>query len=79
MFTGYKVAILYVGTYVGLHDYYDKDEDYLSFKQLEQLQIIDNTDGDWWLAHSLVTGKGGYIPRNYVAPVHSRKEYVAIC
>ena len=37
----------------------------------ETLQIINNSDGDWWLARSLKTGREGYIPSNYVAPVKS--------
>lgn len=28
-------------------------------------------EGDWWLARSLTTGEGGYIPSNYVAPSDS--------
>lgn len=29
------------------------------------------SEGDWWEARSLDTGKSGYIPSNYVAPVDS--------
>ena len=34
-------------------------------------QIIGGTDGDWWMAHSVTSGREGYIPRNYVAPLSS--------
>lgn len=27
--------------------------------------------GDWWLARSLVTGREGYVPSNFVAPVET--------
>lgn len=27
--------------------------------------------GDWWLAKSLVTGREGYVPSNFVAPVET--------
>ena len=37
----------------------------------ETLQIMNNSDGDWWLARSLKTGREGYIPSNYVAAVES--------
>ena len=37
----------------------------------ETLQIVNNSDGDWWFARSLKNGKEGYIPSNYVAPVKS--------
>lgn len=39
----------------------------------DQLQIMNNTDGDWWLARSLRSGREGYIPSNYVAPMESVK------
>jgi len=58
-------------TFVGLYDYDARTAEDLSFKKSEQLQIVNNTDGDWWLARSMVTGKEGYIPSNYVAPVQS--------
>ena len=37
----------------------------------ENLQIINNSDGDWWFARSMKSGREGYIPSNYVAPVES--------
>ena len=37
----------------------------------DQLQIINNSDGDWWLARSLRTQREGYIPSNYVAATES--------
>ncbi|CAB1354281.1 unnamed protein product, partial [Coregonus sp. 'balchen'] len=38
----------------------------LTFKKGERLQIVNNTEGDWWLARSLTTGESGYIPSNYI-------------
>ena len=68
-------------TFIGLYDYDARTAEDLSFKKSERLQIVNNTDGDWWLARSLVTGKEGYIPSNYVAPVQSvqAQEYVDTC
>uniref|UniRef100_A0A8C8BVB8 Tyrosine-protein kinase n=1 Tax=Otus sunia TaxID=257818 RepID=A0A8C8BVB8_9STRI len=60
-----------VTTFVALYDYESRTETDLSFKKGERLQIINNTEGDWWLAHSLTTGQTGYIPSNYVAPSDS--------
>jgi len=37
----------------------------------DTLQIVNNSDGDWWDARSIKSGKEGYIPSNYVAPVKS--------
>jgi len=67
-------------TFIGLYDYDARTAEDLSFKKSERLQIVNNTDGDWWLARSLVTGKEGYIPSNYVAPVQSvqAQEYVVM-
>ena len=65
-------------TFIGLYDYDARTAEDLSFKKSERLQIINNTDGDWWLARSMSTGREGYIPSNYVAPFQSvqAQEYV---
>lgn len=66
--------------FIGLYDYDASAAQDLSFKKSERLQILSNTDRDWWLARSLVTGKEGYIPSNYVAPVLGiqEQEYVIL-
>ena len=75
MFTKFP---LHVGIIVALYDYNSTDPDELSFKKSERLQIVDASDLNRWKTHSLVTGKEGYMPRNYVAPVQSiqEQEYV---
>ena len=35
--------------------------------------IVDSTEGNWWMGKSLTTGREGYIPRNFVAPVTSHE------
>ncbi|KAJ3606661.1 hypothetical protein NHX12_026180, partial [Muraenolepis orangiensis] len=60
-----------VTLFVALYDYGARSQDDLSFKKGEKFQIINSTEGDWWEARSLSTGGSGYIPSNYVAPVHS--------
>lgn len=57
--------------YVALYDYDARTADDLSFKKGEQLFILNSTEGDWWEARSLASGKNGYIPSNYVAPANS--------
>lgn len=57
-----------ITVFVALYDYDARTNEDLSFKKGERLQVIDNTDSDWWLAKSLTTHKEGYIPSNYVAP-----------
>lgn len=60
-----------VTVFVALYDYEARTTDDLSFKKGERFQIINNTEGDWWEARSIATGKTGYIPSNYVAPADS--------
>ena len=57
--------------FLGLYQYDARTSEDLSFKKGEKLQIINNADGDWWLARSMATGQEGYIPSNYVAPMES--------
>uniref|UniRef100_A0A8B9LFZ7 Tyrosine-protein kinase n=1 Tax=Astyanax mexicanus TaxID=7994 RepID=A0A8B9LFZ7_ASTMX len=60
-----------VTLFIALYDYDARTEDDLTFQKGEKFHIINNTEGDWWEARSLDTGKSGYIPSNYVAPVDS--------
>ncbi|XP_061781367.1 proto-oncogene tyrosine-protein kinase Src isoform X1 [Nerophis lumbriciformis] len=60
-----------VMTFVALYDYESRTASDLSFRKGERLQIVNNIEGDWWLARSLTTGESGYIPSNYVAPSDS--------
>ncbi|KAK0138303.1 Tyrosine-protein kinase FRK [Merluccius polli] len=60
--------------YVALYDYAARTEDDLSFGAGDTLEVQDRSAGDWWVATALSgvsTGRGGYIPSNYVAPVES--------
>uniref|UniRef100_A0A7N8YR34 Tyrosine-protein kinase n=1 Tax=Mastacembelus armatus TaxID=205130 RepID=A0A7N8YR34_9TELE len=57
--------------FVALYDYEARTSEDLTFKKGDRFQIINNTEGDWWEAHSINTGKKGYIPSNYVAPADS--------
>uniref|UniRef100_A0A3Q3FRP3 Tyrosine-protein kinase n=1 Tax=Labrus bergylta TaxID=56723 RepID=A0A3Q3FRP3_9LABR len=52
--------------FVALYDYEARTSDDLSFKKGDRFQIINNTEGDWWEARSINTGRKGYIPSNYV-------------
>ena len=45
---------------------------FLSFiVQGEHLEILNDTQGDWWYARSKATKLEGYIPSNYVAKLKS--------
>lgn len=60
-----------VTVFVALYDYDARTTEDLNFSKGERLQVIDNSDGDWWFARSLKTGREGYIPCNYVAAERS--------
>lgn len=53
--------------FIALFDYDQRTSEDLSFRKGERLEIVNNTDGDWWQAKSLDTLMEGYIPSNYVA------------
>uniref|UniRef100_A0A6A7FQF2 Tyrosine-protein kinase n=1 Tax=Hirondellea gigas TaxID=1518452 RepID=A0A6A7FQF2_9CRUS len=57
--------------FVALYDYDARTDEDLSFKKGEQLEILDDTQGDWWFARSRSTKREGYIPSNYVAKLKS--------
>ena len=54
-----------VTVFVALYDYAARTTEDLNFSKGERLQVIDNSDGDWWF------GREGYIPCNYVAAERS--------
>lgn len=57
--------------FVALYDYDARTDEDLSFRKGEHLEIINDTQGDWWYARSKATKKEGYIPSNYVAKLKS--------
>ena len=57
--------------FVALYDYDARTDEDLSFKKGEHLEIINDTQGDWWFARSKTSKAEGYIPSNYVAKLKS--------
>lgn len=57
--------------FIALYDYDNGAQEDLKFQKGEHLEIIDDSQGDWWYAVSKTTGEKGYIPSNYVAPLRS--------
>eukprot|EP00794_Sanderia_malayensis_P004569 gene4569-5166_t len=55
---------------VAVYSYTARTDGDLSFERDDLLEIRDDT-GDWWKARHQKTGKKGYIPNNYVAPIQS--------
>ena len=57
--------------FVALYDYDARTDEDLSFKKGEHLEILNDTQGDWWFARSKTSKLEGYIPSNYVAKLKS--------
>ena len=53
--------------FVALYDYDARTDEDLSFKKGDLLEILNDTQGDWWFARCRSTKQEGYIPSNYVA------------
>jgi len=63
-------------TFVALYDYDARTDEDLSFKKGDLLEILNDTQGDWWYARAKSSRAAGaklegYIPSNYVARVKS--------
>ncbi|XP_075454724.1 tyrosine-protein kinase Blk [Ascaphus truei] len=55
---------------VALYDYFPVNNEDLQLRKGEKLEIITYNE-DWWFAKSVLTGKEGYIPSNFVSPLDS--------
>ncbi|XP_063062644.1 tyrosine-protein kinase Lyn-like isoform X2 [Engraulis encrasicolus] len=55
---------------VALYSYEGRNRGDLPFKKGERMTVLSGT-GEWWTAKSLVTGREGLIPANYVAATES--------
>ncbi|KAF2900764.1 hypothetical protein ILUMI_05417 [Ignelater luminosus] len=52
---------------VALYNYTARDVTDVSFRKGDRLQVIDDSDGDWWTVIHLSTAQEGLIPGNFVA------------
>jgi hypothetical protein len=57
--------------HIALYDYTARAEDDLTFKKGDHLRVLNQSDGDWWQAQLVSSGRKGFIPSNYVAKVQS--------
>ncbi|XP_038291173.1 tyrosine-protein kinase Blk isoform X3 [Canis lupus familiaris] len=55
---------------VALYDYSSVNDRDLQMLKGEKLQILKEA-GDWWWARSLITGREGYVPSNFVTRVET--------
>ncbi|KAK2724344.1 hypothetical protein QYM36_001002 [Artemia franciscana] len=52
---------------IALYSYSARESTDMSFEKGNKLEILDDSDADWWKARNLLNGLEGYIPRNFVA------------
>ena len=59
--------------FVALYDYEARTNEDLSFKKGEVLELVDDSQGDWWFARlvSLNIVSQGYVPSNFLARAKS--------
>ncbi|KAJ6661202.1 hypothetical protein lerEdw1_015339, partial [Lerista edwardsae] len=58
---------------IAQHDFASTSDRDLPLFSGEKLEVL-SSDGDWWLAKSLASGKKGYIPSNFVARANTLEE-----
>lgn len=56
---------------VALYDYKSRDESDLSFTKGDRMEVVDDTESDWWRVVNLTTRQQGLIPLNFVAEERS--------
>ncbi|KFD72143.1 hypothetical protein M514_15845 [Trichuris suis] len=57
--------------FIALYGYDARTAQDLNFMKGEELEILDDTQGDWWYARNRATGDCGYVPSNYLAKLKS--------
>lgn len=56
---------------IALYNYTARDATDVSFRKGDRMEVVDDTDGDWWTVIHLANGQEGLIPGNFVAPEKS--------
>ncbi|XP_025836850.1 tyrosine-protein kinase Src64B [Agrilus planipennis] len=53
---------------IALYNYTARDVTDVSFRKGDRMEVVDDSDGDWWTVLHLTTRQEGLIPGNFVAP-----------
>ena len=61
--------------YISLYEFQSNTEGDLSFAKGEEIEILSNSNGEWWYGKSVKSGLSGYIPSNYIEPIDSLKSH----
>ena len=62
---------------VVLRDFITADSKDLNVLEGQQVRVLNKNDTDWWLCES-ENGRGGFVPREYLAPESRTGDYVEI-
>lgn len=60
---------------IALYDYNAREISDMSFRKGDRMELLDDSDADWWKAEHIPTAQVGYIPRNFVAMEQSVESY----
>ncbi|KAM8953273.1 tyrosine-protein kinase Blk [Pelodytes ibericus] len=58
---------------IALYDYVPVNHGDLEMRKGERLEILSESNRDWWLAKSNLSGNEGYVPSNFVSPADMDK------
>lgn len=66
---------------IALYNYTAREETDVSFVKGDRMEVLDDTESDWWRVIHLTTRQEGLIPWNFVAEERSvnSEEYVFFC
>lgn len=64
---------------IALYNYTAREDTDVSFMKGDRMEVLDDTESDWWRVIHLTTRQEGLIPWNFVAEERSvnSEEYVA--
>ncbi|XP_071495626.1 uncharacterized protein [Diadema antillarum] len=54
-------------TYIAIGNYLAESDQVMSMREGEQLTILDDSHGEWWMARRDATGEEGWVPKGYLA------------
>lgn len=58
--------------YVSVGNYMAEAEEVMSVREGEELDVLDDSNDEWWLARKVDTKEEGWVPKAYLAP---KEEY----
>ena len=63
-------------TYIALGNYLAESDEVMSLREGEQVTILDDGHGEWWMARRETTGEEGWVPKGYLATAEQYDEHL---